>query len=298
MGKILISGASGLVGTALSRSLIAAGRDVRRLVRRRPVAPDAAFWDPAGGVLDAAAFDDIDAVVHLAGENIAAGRWTPAFKQRILSSRVEGTRLIAVAVGRCDPPPPLIVSSAIGYYGDRGDQVVGVGSTPGEGFLAEVCQQWEAAAEPARQAGGRVVHLRIGMVVSRSGGALKRMVTPFRLGLGGVVGDGRQRVSWIHLDDLVAVIEHILGREDLAGPFDAVAPHPVTNRELTQALGRVLGRPTVLPMPAALVRLVFGEMGQELLLASTRVEPAGLLSSGFDFRFADLESALRQELAP
>ena len=295
--KILISGASGLVGSALSDALVLDGHEVRRLVRRRPVAAGEAFWDPATGDLDAEAMTGIDAVVHLAGENIAGGRWSAAFKRRVLDSRVAGTRLVAEAIARAEVPPALISASAIGYYGDRGDALMDEESTPGEGFLAEVCQQWEAAAQPAVSSGSRVAHLRIGVVLSRAGGALARMLTPFRLGLGGVVGDGGQFVSWIHLDDLVASVVYLVNRDDLAGPFNAVAPGPVTQRQLTRVLGRVLRRPTMVPMPAAVVRLVFGEMGEELLLSSTRVAPARLTDSGFTFRFSSLEAALRHELA-
>ncbi len=294
---VLISGASGLVGRALERSLDAGGHRVRRLVRRRPVEPDATFWDPAAGELDAAAMKGVDAVVHLAGENIAGGRWTAAFKRRVLDSRVAGTGLIAAAVAAADPPPVLVSASAIGFYGDRGEEPLDEASAAGEGFLAEVCRRWEAALAPASGAGARTVRLRIGVVLSRHGGALAKMLTPFRFGLGGVIGDGRQVMSWIHLDDLVGAIEHALGSGDLNGPVNAVAPRPVTNRELTRVLARVLRRPAWLPMPATLVRLVFGEMGEELLLAGARVTPARLAETGYAFRFDDLESALRYELA-
>ncbi len=294
--KVLISGASGLVGGALSRSLAAGGHRVCRLVRRRPVDSDSAFWDPAAGELDAGALDGADAVVHLAGENVAGGRWTTARKRRILDSRVAGTGLIARAVAVADPPPVLLSASAIGFYGDRGEEPVDESSAAGDGFLAGVCRRWEEASAPAAEAGARVVSLRIGLVLSASGGALKKMLTPFRLGLGGVVGDGRQVMSWIHLDDLVGAVEHALVTPDLSGPVNAVAPSPVTNRELTRTLGRVLARPVLVPMPAPVVRLVFGEMGTELLLASTRVVPTCLAESGYAFRFPDLESALRHEL--
>lgn len=303
--KVLISGSSGLVGGALVRSLGDGGHHVRRLVRRRDGASlrrpasggtDAAFWDPAAGVIEAGALEGVDAVVHLAGENIAAGRWTAALKQRILDSRVVGTGLIAETVAACEPPPALIAASAIGFYGDRGDEPMDEGSAGGDGFLAEVCRRWEAAAEPAAAAGSRLVNLRIGVVLSLRGGALKRMLTPFKLCFGGVVGSGRQVMSWIHLDDLVGVIEHALARDDLSRPLNAVAPHPVRNREFTRVLGRVLGRPTLAPLPAPMVRLLLGEMGRELLLASTRVGAERLLTSGFSFRFPDLETALRHEI--
>ncbi|MEM7582957.1 MAG: TIGR01777 family oxidoreductase [Acidobacteriota bacterium] len=294
--NVLISGASGLVGRALTASLRSDGHQVRRLVRRQPVASDAAFWDPAAGVLAEDALDGIDGVVHLAGENIAGGRWTRAFKQRVLDSRVAGTRLISEAVASCDVPPTLISASAIGFYGDRGAQRVDEDAPSGEGFLAEVCRQWEAATQPAEDAGARVVKLRIGVVLSTEGGALQRMLTPFKFGLGGVVGNGRQVVSWIHLIDLVAAIEVALEDPELSGPVNAVAPEPVTQRELARTLGRVLGRPTLAPLPAIAVRMIFGEMGQELLLASTRVAPKRLEATAFPFRFETLEPALRHEL--
>ncbi len=294
--NILISGASGLVGSALTRSLRVGGHRVRRLVRRRPVAEDAAFWDPAAGDLDPGALFGVDAVVHLAGESVAGGRWTAAKKRRITDSRVAGTGLIAGAVAAADPSPLLVSASAIGFYGDRGSEPVDETTGAGAGFLAGVCQQWEAAAAAAAEGGARVVCVRIGLVLSRNGGALAKMLTPFRLGLGGIVGNGRQVMSWIHLDDLVGVIEHALARPDLSGPLNAVAPAPVTNREFTRTLGRVLGRPTLVPMPAPMVRLAFGEMGTELLLASTRVVPSRLAESDFTCHFVDLKSALRHEL--
>ena len=295
--KILISGASGLVGSALSRSLEASGHGVRRLVRKPASGGDIACWDLASGEIDSDALAGVDAVVHLAGENVAGGRWTSARKRRILDSRVKGTGVIARAVAAADPSPVLVSASAIGFYGDRGDETLDEDSATGAGFLAEVCQQWEAAAAPAEAAGARVVRLRIGLVLSRHGGALAKMLTPFRFGLGGVVGNGRQMMSWIHLDDLVGAIEHVLERDDASGPINAVAPAPVSNREFTRVLGRVLGRWTPAPMPAPVVRAIFGEMGDELLLASTRVVPARLEASDFSFRFSDLESALRHELA-
>ena len=295
--KIAITGASGLIGGALTETLLAGGHHVRRLVRLPAAGVDEASWDPAAGSLDVGVLEGCDAVVHLAGENISRRRWTAAFKRRILDSRIQGTRLIAEAVAVADPPPVLVSASAIGIYGDRGDRPMTEESAPGTGFLAEVCRRWEAAAQPAKDGGSRVVYLRIGVVLSSRGGALQRMLTPFRFGLGGVVGDGRQVMSWIHLEDLVGVIEHALARGDLAGPLNAVSPRPATNRDFTRALGRALGRPTVMPMPAVLVRLIFGEMGEQLLLASTRVESTVLLASGFSFRFPDLETALKHELA-
>jgi uncharacterized protein (TIGR01777 family) len=294
-GRIVISGASGLIGAALATRLAAAGHPVGRMVRGRAgVRPGDVAWDPAAGRIDAAALEGAEAVVHLAGESIAFGRWTAAKKRAIRDSRVAGTRLLAEALaGLARPPRVLVSASAVGYYGDRGAEPLTEASPRGQGFLAEVAEAWEAAAEPARRAGLRVVHPRIGMVLAATGGALPRMLTPFRLGLGGVIGDGRQQVSWIALDDLVGALRHLLVTESLTGPVNAVAPGPVDNRELTRTLARVLGRPALLPLPAALVRLAFGEMGPALLLASARVLPVRLEATGFRFRYPALEAALR-----
>ena len=296
--RVVISGASGLIGGALAGALAADGHAVGRLVRPGPaVRLGDVAWDPTAGRIDAAALEGADAVVHLAGESIAAGRWTAARKRAIRDSRVGGTRLLAEAVAGLRRPPRVLVSaSAVGYYGDRGDEPLTEASAPGQGFLAEVAVAWEAAAEPARRAGLRVVHPRIGLVLAAAGGALPKMLTPFRLGLGGVIGDGRQQVSWIALDDLVSVLRHLLTTDSLAGPVNAVAPAPVDNRELTRTLARVLGRPALLPLPASVVRLVFGEMGLALLLASARVLPARLEATGFRFRNPTLEAALRAVL--
>lgn len=307
--KILVSGASGMVGTALRASLTRDGHEVRRLVRRPPETSDPAsvFWDPDGGVLDAEALAGCDAVVHLGGESIAAGRWTRARKDRILTSRTRTTRLLAETMAAMETvsmetvPSTLITASAIGWYGDRGDEILTEDATPGQGFLADVCLRWEGAAEaarnlPASDKSVRHVALRIGMVLSPRGGALGQMLTPFRLGLGGVLGSGRQWVSWISVDDLVGVIRHALEADRLSGPINSVAPHPVTMREFTKTLGRVLKRPTVIPVPSFLARLAFGEMADELLLASTRVDSRRLVESGYEFRHPELEGALRELL--
>ncbi len=236
-------------------------------------------------------------MVHLAGENIAAGRWTAARKKTIRNSRVQGTQFICETLAGLEKPPAtLIAASAIGYYGDRGDEVLTEDSDSGRGFLAEVCQAWEAATEPARRAGVRVVNLRIGVVLSAAGGALARMLTPFKWSLGGRLGNGRQYMSWVTLEDLIRSIHHLIAKEGVSGPVNAVAPNPVTNAEFTKALGRVLGRPTIFPVPALMVRRAFGEMGRELLLASARVKPAKLLHGDFRFCHADLQDALRHEL--
>jgi uncharacterized protein (TIGR01777 family) len=294
----VISGATGLIGRALAAALAAARHDVVRLTRRpAPPRPDAIGWDPRAGRIDAAGLAGADAVVHLAGESVAGGRWTQARKRAIRESRTAGTHLLATALaGLSRPPRVLISASAIGYYGDRGDELLTEDSPPGSGFLAEVAQAWEAAADPARRAAIRVVHPRIGMVLAAHGGALATMVPIFRLGLGGVVGSGGQHVSWIGLGDLVEAIRFLLAADGIAGPVNAVAPHPVTNRELTRTLGRILRRPTLVPLPAFLVPVVFGEMGPALLLASARVRPARLQAAGFRFAHSTLERALRAEL--
>jgi uncharacterized protein (TIGR01777 family) len=254
-------------------------------------------WDPSRGQLDARRLDGADAVVHLAGESVAGGRWTKAVKDRIRRSRVESTRLVAESAARlARRPRVLIAASGVGYYGNRAEEPLTEDSSPGTGFLADVARAWEAAADPARAAGIRVVHLRLGMVLAGHGGALPRIALPFRLGLGGVVGAGRQYWSWIALADVIRVVELAIGLEGLAGPVNAVAPGPVTNREFTRTLGRVLGRPTLVPLPAAVVRALFGEMGQTLLLDSARVLPRRLERAGFTFRYPDVEGALRAVL--
>lgn len=296
--RAVVSGASGLIGSALVDFLASRGYRVARLVRRPAAGGGAEIaWDPARGIVDSDALEGADAVIHLAGKNIA-GRWNAAVKREILESRTAGTRLLASALAALRRPPRVLVSaSAIGYYGDRGDRTVTEDSPPGAGFLPDVAKAWEAAAQPAVEAGIRVVHPRIGIVLSARGGALAQMLMPFRLGLGGVIGSGRQHMSWIALDDVVAALEHLAFGSALSGAVNVVAPHPVTNREFAATLGRVLGRPTMVPLPAFMVRLVFGEMGQALLLEGARVLPTRLEASGFRFRYPRLEEALRAELA-
>lgn len=296
--KVLVSGAGGLIGSRLVADLTAGGHRVVRLVRRdsTPSGP-CVCWDPQSGQFDAAALEGLDAVVHLAGESIAAGRWTATKKDRIRESRVEGTRRLSRALSeQSHPPGVLACASAIGVYGDRGDERLAETSPPGRGFLADVCREWEAACEAARQSGVRVVHLRFGMVLATAGGALARMLTPFRLGVGGRIGNGRQYVSWIALEDASSVIGRVLTDDALDGPINVVAPHPITNAEFTKTLGHVLRRPTLMPVPAWVARRVFGQMADELLLSSTRVEPKRLLDAGFEFRHPDLEGALRHLL--
>lgn len=292
--SIAVSGSSGLVGRSLVAHLRAEGHAVHAVVRT-PVTNDqtAILWNPERGTIDSARLNPLDAVVHLGGASIAGGLWTSKRRDLIASSRVRSTGLLATTLAACSRPPPTFISaSAIGYYGDRGDELLSEDSHPGQGFLSDTCRMWEAATEPAAKAGIRVVNLRIGLVLSRSGGALRAMLRPFRLGLGGTLGSGRQYVSWITLDDLVRVVEAALIDQRLRGPVNAVAPNPVTNREFTKALAAALRRPAVLPVPAWVVRLLLGDMGRELLLASTRVRPARLEAIGFAFEHPDVAAAL------
>lgn len=296
--RVAITGASGLIGTEVARQLRAAGRRVTALVRR-PAEPgrDEVPWDPAGDS-DPAVLAGMDAVVHLAGESVAGGRWTAARKRRIHDSRIVGTRNLSAALGQLSTPPRVLVcASAVGFYGERGADVLTEECGAGEGFLADVCQEWEAATQAAAAAGMRVVHVRIGMVLAANGGALPRMMTPMRWGLGGVVGPGTQYMSWITLHDVARVFVRAIDDETLAGPVNATAPTPVTNAAFTAELGRVLQRPTLLRVPAFAVRLLFGEMGEELLLASTRAVPARLQAAGFEFEQPELGPALRAAAA-
>jgi len=297
--RVAITGSTGLVGSAAVTVLSAAGHEVVRLVRRLPAPGEKAVrWDPVRREVDAAGIEGFDAVLHLAGENVGAGRWTAARKAAIRDSRVSGTRLLCDALaGLARPPKTLVCASAVGYYGDRGEEALTEESPPGTGYLAEVCREWEAASAPAARKGIRVVALRIGMVLSPKGGALARMLPPFRAGLGGVIGGGRQYVSWIALDDLPHIILHALQRADLSGPVNAVAARPVTNREFTEALGKALSRPTPLPVPAFALRLAVGrEMADALLLSSARVVPRRLEETGYRFLFPELPAALRHLL--
>lgn len=294
--SIAVTGASGLVGTALTAFLSTAGCEVCPVVRRTPSHAREIRWDPARGEIDPGDWEGIDAIVNLAGEGIAAARWSDAQKKRIRDSRVLGARLLAKTVASMDSPPRVLVSaSATGFYGDRGDEILDEDSPPGTGFLADVCRAWEDAYLPAVDAGLRVVLLRIGVVLSARGGALKRMLPPFRFGLGGRLGSGRQYMSWIGLEDLVGVVVRALTDETLSGPVNAVAPDPVTNTEFTRTLARVLRRPAVLPVPAFALRAIAGEMADALLLSSTRVRPARLLDRGFPYRHPGLGQALENE---
>lgn len=293
--RVLVTGARGLIGSALGAALERQEHEVVRLTRAAPSGAGEFRWNPERGKLDRAAFEGVDAVVHLAGETVA-GRWTDAKKRRIRDSRVLGTRLLSETAASLDAPPAtLVCASAIGLYGDRGDEVVTESSPPGSGFLAGVVRDWEAAAEPARAAGIRVVHTRFGIVQSADGGALKAMLPIFRLGLGGRLGDGRQWVSWVSIDDTVGAIGFALAHGDLAGAVNVTAPEPVTQAEHARTLARVLGRPAVLPAPAFAVRAGLGEFAGEVLTGA-RVVPERLSGQGYAFRHRELEPALRDVL--
>ncbi len=296
--RILISGASGLLGSAIRPALQAAGHSTSALVRRTP-AENEVEWHPEHP-LDPQKLNRFDAIVHLAGKSIS-GLWTERFKREVRASRVDGTRTLATAAAESfratGTPKIFVAASAIGYYGNRGDEVLTEQSAPGSGFLAEVCQEWEEAACPAVDAGVRVVNLRIGVVLAKHGGALHAMLPAFRLGFGGKVGNGRQFMSWVALEDVVGAFLLALTTQSLHGPVNVVAPQPVRNTEFVQALAHTLHRPAIFPLPAFIVRTLFGEMGESLLLASARVQPAKLESAGYTFRYSELSAALRAALS-
>jgi len=295
--RVAVTGSHGLIGSAVTSALRARGDQVVRLVRDGTGSADEVAWNPADGQIDTARLEGVDAVVHLAGATLAT-RWTPEQKEAILNSRVLGTGLLArTLAGLTGRPRVLVSASAVGYYGNRDDEVLTESSGPGTGFLAEVCGAWEAAADPARRGGIRVTHPRFGVVLAREGGILAKIAPIFRLGAGGPLGHGRQYLPWVAIDDAVGAILLGLEREDLDGPVNIVAPRAVTNREFTAALGRALGRPAMIPVPAAALRAMFGEMADEALLASQRVEPARLRAAGYAFRFGELEAALQHVLA-
>lgn len=294
--KILISGSSGFVGSALVEHLQGENHDVHRLLRHREPKSGAITWDPSNGRIDAEKLEGFDAVIHLGGENIASGRWTRRRKKRIRDSRVNSTRFLALTLSQMEKKPQVFAcASAIGFYGSRADEELTEESKSGEGFFPDVCQEWERACEPAVLAGIRVVNWRSGVILGKHDGALAKMLTPFRLCLGGVIGDGRQYWSCISLEDTVRAMSFCLTNE-VNGPVNLVSPQPVTNRQFTKTLGRVLSRPTILPLPAFAARFALGEMADAALLASARVKPAALLAAGFQFNHPNLESALRAEL--
>lgn len=297
---IAISGSSGLIGNALRSHLRHEGHRVRAIVRHQPgqeAGRDDIRWDIDAGKIEADKLEKVDAVIHLAGEPIADGKWTNAKKQHIRDSRVNSTALLSKAIAKMPLPPHVLLSgSAVGYYGSQGDQRLGEDAPEGEGFLASVCSEWEAATLPAQKAGVRVAHLRTGIVLDKAGGALAKMMTPFKLGLGGRIGPGTQYMPWISLADQISAIDFCLNSESMRGPVNLVGPHPVTNAQFTTTLGMVLHRPTFLPLPAFAARMMFGEMADEMLLASARVEPTKLLNAGFRFSHNDLEGAIRAAL--
>ncbi len=295
--RVVVSGASGLIGSALVPALREEGHEVLRLVRRESSGADELRWDPATGDLDAANLLGIDAIVNLSGVNIGQ-RWTESHKREILESRVQSTDLLARTAAALDPRPPVMVcASAVGFYGDRGDEILTEESSQGSGFLSDVVRVWEAAADPARAAGIRVVSLRQAPVLAKAGGALERMLLPFKLGVGGRVGAGKQWWSWVELSDVAAAYGHAL-RSDIEGAVNLTAPNPVTNAQFTKALGAALRRPTVLPIPAFAVRALFGAMGEAMLLGGQRVLPARLLDAGFEFAAPTIDLGFERALAP
>ncbi|MCL4140640.1 UNVERIFIED_CONTAM: hypothetical protein GTU68_009587 [Idotea baltica] len=295
--KILLTGSSGLVGSALRKDLLAKGQEVDVLVRGSGSSGKRIPWDPAAGVISVDSLEGYDAVVHLGGESIAEGRWTDDKMARIHDSRVDGTTLLAGALAKVTHKPKVLVcASAVGLYGDRGDDILTETSAPGSGFLADVCKAWEESCDPARDAGIRVVNMRIGVVLSNQGGALAKMLLPFKLGVGGKIGNGKQWMSWIELHDLVRAIRHAINTDSIEGGVNAVSPEPVTNKEFTKALGSQLSRPTLIPLPAFGARIALGKMADALLLASTRVKPDVLLKSDFRFENPSINSALRVAL--
>jgi uncharacterized protein (TIGR01777 family) len=294
---VAIAGASGLIGSALRRVLDVRGYRVLRISRAPARAPDGIQWDPRAGALDGRRLEGVQAVVNLSGESLLGVRWTRAKREAIVRSREEGTLLLSRALGELRNPPGVFVSgSAVGYYGDRGDEVLTEESGPGNGFLADVCRRWEEATHVARAIGIRTVFLRTGLVLARAGGILGALLLPFELGLGGRVGSGRQYFSWIDLDDVTGIILHAMHEPAVRGPLNATAPYPVTNAAFADVLGRVLGRPTLLPVPAFAVRTMLGKMGEELVLSGQRVIPKKALDTGYTFQFEDLEDSLEHQL--
>lgn len=291
--KIAIAGASGLVGKALIPVLEPQGHEITRLVRQKPRAGEIE-WHPNQDEVNPASLDGFDVIINLAGENIAGGRWTDELKRKIRDSRVNGTHLLSEAIAKMERKPRAFVcASATGIYGDRDDEVLDEQSESGGGFLAGVCREWEKACEPAAKAGVRVVNLRLGPILAREGGMLAKLLTPFKMGMGGKVGSGKQYISWVSLEDAVGAIVLAINDESLRGPLNVVSPNPVTNEEFTKTLGHVLNRPTALAMPAFAARLAFGEMADEMLLVSQRIVPKKLSAAGFEFRYPELETAFR-----
>lgn len=297
--KVLVTGATGLVGSELVPFLTKQGHDVYRLTRGKAHEAHDVVWDPKNGQIPKGRIEGTEVVVHLAGENIAGKRWSPAVKTELRKSRVEATRLLCETISQLQTPPKtLICASAIGFYGSRGSALLNETSSKGEGFLPDLCEEWEAACEPARAKGIRVVNLRTGIVLSPKGGALAKMLFPFKMGGGGIIGTGTQYWSWIAIDDLIGAIDFCITHPKITGAVNATAPSPATNAEFTRTLGSVLHRPTIVPMPAFAARLALGEMADALLLASARVMPNRLSEAGYQFHYTNLEAALKHLLTP
>ena len=294
--KVCLTGASGLLGKELTSVAASQGIEVIPLVRSK--SQEGIFWDPVQGEIDSDSMNGCDAIIHLAGENISTGRWNDSKKQKIRSSRVDGTKLIASTAAKLQSQPSTLISaSAIGFYGNRGDDIMTEESSVGSGFLADVCHDWELANKDAWEAGVRVAQMRIGVILSTKGGALHKMLPPFKMGVGGKIGSGAQYMSWIAIDDVVGAILHVLNNSSVHGAVNTVAPNPVTNLQFTKSLGRAIKRPTIFPMPAFAAKLVFGEMANDLLLSSTRVVPERLKQSGYEFQFPELDSAFSHLLS-
>ena len=295
--KILIAGASGLIGSALVSRLKQERHEISRLVRRAPVSADEIQWDPAAGTIDEASIEGTEAVIHLGGASIAGKRWNDAYKQEIRDSRVNSTCLLSEALARLPQKPEVFLcASALGYYGERGDEVLTENSPQGSGFLPDITAEWEAATAPASDAGIRVCNMRIGVVLSKTGELPRSLLLPFKLGLGGKLGNGRQYMSWIHINDVAGAFAHALSTPSLAGPTNLSAPNPVTNAEFTRALASVLSRPALFTVPAFALRIAMGEMAK-FALASSRMQPERLKQSGFDFEWQHIEPALRDILS-
>ncbi len=293
--KVLISGAKGFIGSALSRALQNEGHQLTSLTRKKSTEDFSdIYWNPEQGLLDQSRLEGFEAVIHLAGESIAEGRWTEEKKKRIRDSRVQGTTFLSESLARLQSPPQVFVTaSAIGFYGDRGNEVLDESSSGGQGFLPEVCQAWENSTAAAKAKGIRTVHVRTGIVLGKEGGALKAMLIPFKLGVGGRLGDGQQYMSWIVREDLVRIFQFVLVKDAISGPVNGVGPLPVTNLEFTKALGAVLHRPTLFPAPAFALKIALGEMAEALLLSSARVQPKKLLDAGFGFKYGEVNEGLR-----